>query len=263
MAKYSDEVLAKLAEYKHRLVDSCDLCSGSGYVIDSTTGEDETCYCMSVFRYVKALTVAGIPIAYWHLRLQDLTDVAKEYRGFVENYLRHLKSAADHALGIFFLGANGIGKTALMCEIGKHAIVRGFSVKYFTAQQYINACRVDAVEEFTTSKMLLLDEVEKAYIKEGSTYVPKMIEDFLRRVLAAGKIVVATSNESVSGLEEMFGVSTLSMIRRHLKLLSMEGEDRGDRMQEQWEETLEAKYDLFHRNIVRMAELKRKYDEDR
>jgi len=260
--KYSDEELRNLIKYKSKLVDSCTICNGSGYIIDDETGLDTLCDCMMVFRYIKALVTAHIPVEYWQLRLSELTDVEKKYRDFIKRYLEHFENAINQALGVFFLGTNGIGKTALMCEIGKFAIIKGFDVCYFTAQQYISSYHKDDTDRYSFSQIILLDELDKAYMKEGSTFVPKVIEDFLRRVISKGKIVVAASNEDLKELTSVFGASTISMIRRHLKIIGMQGEDRSDGMQRHWMRLLETDYDFMHPAIVRMAKLKKEHDED-
>lgn len=261
MVRYSEELLKVLFDYKKRIVSNCEFCAGTGYLMDRE--EDVLCNCMLIFRYVKALVIAGIPTAYWHLRLQELTDVERPYRLLVEDYLRHFNNALDQALGFFLLGSNGIGKTALLCEIGKYAIVRGYTVRYFTAQRYVNACHQNDTEQFTVPRVILFDEIEKTYVKEGSNYVPKMLEDFLRRVISEGRVVIAASNEDEQELEKLFGVSTMSMVRRHLKIVSMEGADRSDQMQRSWMGKLKKEYDFMHSNIVYMAKLKKKYDEDK
>lgn len=254
--QYSVEELRNLKKYKRKIVDSCATCNGSGYVIDKETGFDELCDCMMVFCYVKALVYARIPVAYWQLHLSELTDVKKSYRAFIKLYLHHFENAIDQALGIFFLGTNGIGKTALMCEVGKSAIIRGFDVRYFTAQQYISSYHKNDTESYAFPQVLLLDELDKAYMKEASNFVPKVIEDFLRRVISKGKIVIAASNEDLEELTNVFGASTISMIQRHLKIIKMSGEDRSDGMQRHWMDLLHTNYDFMHPNIVRMAKLK-------
>jgi DNA replication protein DnaC len=188
--------------------------------------------------------------------LEEL-EIDESYKKFIRMYFENFDNALAQALGIIFLGPNGVGKTAMMCEIAKEAIVRGVVPYYITTQRYINMAMRSGPEILARmtgdTKMVLLDEVDKAYIKEGSDYVPKAFEDFLRATISSGRIVIAASNEDEAGLESLFGQSTLSMVRRHLKVVPVAGPDFSDGRQDNWSKMLKEKMDWFHSNIVKMA----------
>ena len=246
--------LDELYHLRSMIVDCCERCDGAGYVLDED-GDDSTCSCMQVFRYVIRLVVANIPRDYWHLFWKEL-NVGKAVKKLLSRYFDNFSIAAERGLGILFLGANGVGKTALMCEIGKHALVHGRTVLYFTNDRYITALqRNDDVflRQVEDSQVLLLDEVEKAYSRDGGTFVPKKTEALLRSSLSLGRIVVMATNYPEEDLTEMFGESTMSLLRRRLKFVPVVGQDRSVDLQDRWTETLTTTYDFMHPHIVEQA----------
>lgn len=258
MRKYSKELWDRLVALKQQIVNSHKPCEGSGYVV--VGGVDRSCICMHVFRYVKELVYARIPVAYWTLDWREF-EIGASYVSSLQKYFEHFDNAVKQALGFLYLGRNGVGKTAMMCEIGKHAIINGHAVKYFTAQQYVTAMmtrKCERVVEFESAQIVLLDEIDKAYMKEGSDFVVKTVEEFLRRSMSEGKIVIAASNSTEEELLAMFGESTVSMIKRHLKLVIVKGKDRSDKLQDSWDDSLKMTYDYFHPSIVKRAKEKAK-----
>ena len=262
MAFYSKEMKDSLYAIRDKIVGLHAQCDGTGIVC--TNDDFEECICMKVFRYAKALIVARIPRAYWTLSLSKMTKVDAHYRKFVQMYLQRFDTALEKGLGVFFLGVNGIGKTALACEIAKTALMRQKSVLYITAQYYIDTLYVtdDAVAPFLDRDVIIFDELDKAYIKEGSTFVPRKVEDFLRRSLSAGAVIILCTNmneESSDPNEETiattFGESLVSMLKRQIKFVHMDGEDVSNSLHSGWMSRLKEDYDFFSPDLVKAAKL--------
>lgn len=256
---YSDQQRTVLRQMRKTIIESCTTCAGRGYVL-LEDGDDEPCRCTLVFKYVKELLRAGIANKYWALSLPSL-EIRDVYKKLVAQYIRHLTNAADKSLGFLFEGANGVGKTACLAEIGKAAIVHGYRVQYITVEQYITeitkpkSVLLDAVNE---AKFILLDELDKVYIKEGSSFVPKKIEDFIRSSVSHGKTISIATNMDDKMLAEVFGDSFVSMLARYMKFVPFAGEDFSKTMQRDWLDELKSAYDYFDSNIVAMAEQRRK-----
>jgi hypothetical protein len=246
--RYSREMFSRLKTLRREIVGKHEACGGKGVV------PGELCICSKVFSYVKGLVAGDIPRAYWTLKWEEL-QVDEAYKKLLSLYFDNFGSAKSQALGILFLGPNGVGKTAMMCEIGKEAIIQGWDTFYITTQRLIGLSMAGEKDDrLHQSDVILLDEVDKAYIKAGSDFVPKTFEDYLRSSISRGKMVIAASNEDEGGLEEMFGQSTLSMIRRHLKIVPVSGDDFSDKRQDGWTRMLKDKIDWFHPNILESAE---------
>lgn len=251
------EIRDAMLNLKSNLVSPCEKCGGLGWLDPDTPGVPNPCECMVVFHYLNVLIESRIPRDYWWLGLDDLTDVGDEYKKFCRWFMKRLPKAVSNALGVVFLGPNGIGKTSMQCAIGKEAAVLGYSVRYFTAQQYIESRKAgddkSLTEYFEQGQVILLDELDKVYIANRSTFVEKTIEDFLRRVTSNGSSLIVCTNYDEDTLEEVFGQSTSSMLRRHLKFVSVEGGDYSGKIQSRWEGIMESDRDYFSRSIVDMA----------
>lgn len=248
------EVRRHLLEIRKHTVEACDLCE-DGYLPPEIPGELNLCRCMRVFLYLMELVKSKIPMDYWGLTLNEL-QVDEEYRIFVEFYLERLDKALARALGVIFFGTNGIGKTSLMCEIGKAVITHGRRVQYFTVQQYIDGIKGDSpiIQEYINADMILLDEMDKVYIKKGSSFVGKSLEDFLRRSLSSGKSIIACTNYDIDAFSKTFGDSTVSMLKRRSKFIEIEGEDYSEALHDSWETVLDMDYDFYCPAIIEKAE---------
>jgi len=251
----------KMKDYKDRILKRCD---GKFYLPNDIPGKLKPTKCLIVLHYIYSLIEALIPKAYWWLSLETL-NIDQAYIDVVTWYLDNLETAVLKGLGLLFLGANGIGKTSLMCEIGKYALIRKYKVVYFTAQQYIQAVKADdkdLISYFENSDFLLVDELDKVYIKKGSNFVTKTLEDFLRRMVSKGRILILGTNLNRESFVEVFGESTVSMLKRNLRFTAITGKDYSIDMQDNWNNELETKPDYFADVIMKNAELMWKKEQE-
>lgn len=242
-----------IIDLKKKTIDSCEIdrCRG-GYILDRKTRNTVPCRCMRVFRYLKRLIVADIPVEYWPLKLDDLK-VPKSYREHVKSFLREHRNVLSHGAGMLFLGSNGIGKTTLMVEIGKHFALVGYKVVYTTVQKFINRKFTDHPLDVADYDVLLIDELDKAYAKSGSDYVPKTFEELVRQIISHNKVTVMATNGTRKDIRELFGNSVFSALKRKIQIVPMKGEDMSDDLQKGWDERIVQPVDLLHENIVEMA----------
>lgn len=245
------KLLDQMYDLKTEIVDGCEICHGLGFV------DSQECQCRIVQRYLDYLIEAKIPTEFWELSLDSLTEVRPvQLLSVAKRYISRIHVAVRKSLGILFMGPNGRGKTAIQCAIGKSAIVRGFDVQYFTVQQYIDAVKDnnnELLEEYSSGKIILLDELDKVYISQKTNFVPKTIEEFIRRMISSGVAFIICTNLMESDLVKLFGESTLSMLRGHLKFLLMDGEDYRDTQNEDWLDRLDTDIDFSHPHIIESA----------
>ncbi len=257
---YSTEDMTKLLAIKAKIVDSCTLCSGDGYLIEEKTGDDTPCTCMLIFKYIKELFISAIPRDYWTLELDKL-QIKDVYKKVLHTYLDNFETALEKGLGFLFLGPNGSGKTALLAEIGKEAVIDGKVAFYLTTEKYLKAMRGEPDGELqsrlSNSNVVLLDEIDKAYFKEGSSFGPKMVEGLVRDCFTNNTILCIATNMDEEGLTEVFGDSMLSMLHRHLKFVPVSGDDYSEKLQEGWMENLKTKFD-FNNSVIKKSALRRK-----
>lgn len=264
--KLREELKATMYDLKAAIVESHKPCNGHGWLAPIEPGKGNPCKCMIVFHYLMALVEAKIPRDYWWLGIDDM-EIDESYRTFCHWYNARMDKAVEHALGVLFLGSNGIGKTSMQCAIGKEAVVRGYNVQYFTAQQYIESRKADddiITREYESGRIILLDELDKVYIKSKSNYVTKTLEDFLRRKTAEGTSFIICTNHDEKTLADVFGQSTMSMLRRHLRFMLVKGEDYSAKLQNHWKSLMGSETDYYAKQIMSMAQrlMGREQEED-
>lgn len=257
--KYRDDLYSELMRIKAVLVDNCPTCRGIGYLLDAENRE-YTCECMIIFRYISRLVYSEIPREYWTLFYDEL-EVSDEYRDILTFYIKYLDNAINKLKGILFIGANGVGKTSMLCEIGKQFLIKGYTVKYFTSEKYLTQLKMRdegkiVLEDIDSAQVHLLDELGKAYVKKGSDYVLSQTEEYIRRAVTT-KVLICSTNFEESELVEMFGESTISVMKRHLKFVHVEGQDKSKSVYKSWVDDLSSDFDYFHPNILKMAKLQR------
>ena len=96
--------------------------------------------------------------------------------------------------------------------------------------------------------------MDKVYIKARSNYVTKTLEDFLRRRTSQGTVFIICTNHDQKTLAEVFGQSTMSMFRRHLKIIDVKGTDFSEKLQKRWDSLMKTKVDYYADEIVSMAQ---------
>lgn len=245
------KLLNQMHDLKIEVVDKCQICQGLGFI------DSKECQCRVVQRYLDYLIEAKIPTEFWELSLESLTEVRPvQLLKVAEKYISRIHVAVRKSLGIMFMGPNGRGKTAIQCAIGKAAVVSGLEVQYFTVQQYIDAVKSndsELLEEYSSGKVILLDELDKVYISQKTNFVPKTLEEFIRRMISSGVAFIICTNLVEADLIKLFGESTLSMLRGHLKFLLMDGEDYRDTQNEDWLNRLETDIDFSNPHIIKSA----------
>jgi DNA replication protein DnaC len=255
---YSSDEYRDREQIRDEVVGKCEVCKGEGRV--SVKDELELCPCMVVFDWICELKDAGIPDEYWPLRLKDLS-VKRSLRDQVEQYCEHLDNAVKGGLGFLFLGPLGLGKTSMMSCIGKAGLVQGRKVVYTTVQKYIDSVQTfkddnPFVARVKEADVLLLDEIDKVYVREGSDWVRKRLEELLRTSIPYHRAVVMATNWDEEDLAGIFGDSVMSLLRGHLKFCNMDGEDYRTKLADRWEERLTDAKQTNYRHPVIIAEAK-------
>lgn len=250
-----DMVTSRVLDLKSKIVEGCEICHGDGYV-PAEAGKIHRCDCMIVFRYVKALVKADLPkVPYWTLSLEELR-VENYIHEFTKVYLENFQRAMDNGLGAVLLGPNGIGKTSVMVEIGKEALVRGYSVRYFTLTAYIDAVMSknrELIDDMESGDLLLIDELDKTNADRLNNKLDRTIDDLLRRMANVGKAMILSTNWNEEELINVLGQSAVSLLRRNNKLLPMEGDDYTEVIEQSWLDRLVDDFDYHHKNITSMA----------
>lgn len=249
MGKYSEKELSYLMKLKEKIIHSHKKCKGVGYLEFL-----QPCECMKVFLYVKELFYSKIPMDYWNLSLEELI-VDNTYKKIVDDYIDNIDNAMSQGLGIIFSGDKGIGKTSLMCEIAKSAIVRRYNVYYEIVQNIIDDRFNDEqaiINRVKQSDLVLMDEFDKVIMRNESN-IPKQIENLLREILPNRKAILIGTNLDEEEIERKFQITSLT--KRYMKIIYVVGEDFSEKRQKDWLDRLRSDdINFFSKNILSMAE---------
>lgn len=246
---YNPDDFKRLTAYKNETVNVCSVCNKMGYL-----AEGVLCKCMKVFKYVAQLFLAGIPEEYWSIYLDSL-NVNSDLIKFIHLYFDNFKVAVRKRKGLLFRGSNGVGKTAVMCEIGKYAISEGYKVKLISYPDLVDAIMrpdMQFEEELKIADIHLLDEFGKAYQKMGSDFVPSKIEQYIKSTLST-KVLIISTNYTDTDLTSMLGSSVMSAIKGSTKSITVNGDDYRDKQNDNWIKDLKTEYNYYHVNILRYA----------
>lgn len=215
-----------------------------------------------LFKWIKELYRSNIPNEYWrnNFSKMDIEDlfVKKAVREFIEN----LDNARKEGLGLLFLGPTGVGKTAMMAEIGKAGIYHGLSAIYTTLEKYIASINGREKNEdlkilydrVWNADMIILDEIDKAYKKSGSEWVLLQFTDLIKGTTPYNKIFLAGMNLEEEELRSKYGEAVYSALIRHLKPTPVTGQDYSENLQKNWMDRLKGKSDwIYNKEIVNQA----------
>jgi DNA replication protein DnaC len=246
--KWLPEIEARVNQVKSDLVLAHKTCGGTGYHMIEGRGQ-RRCMCMTVFHYIKELIKSNIPQDYWSLEFKDLA-LDEIVRHVVSGYRKNIIQAHNNGLGLVLFGQNGTGKTSVMAEIAKRAVIKGYQAKYFTLSSYVDAMfKKDAarVEYYESGDFLLIDELDK---KSGTSAIYKLVDEFLRRMFNMNKSLILGTNWDTDELKEHLGESTFSLLKRRCEFLEFQGEDFSDNLQDSYIDRLDSKYDFFTDSII-------------
>ena len=133
---------------------------------------------------------------------------------------------------VIFLGGVGLGKTHLAAAITNGLRAQGIPCLWATAQNFFNAYyaasfdgKQSLIEQFGSTRLAVLDDIGKLYVKEGGKFQKDTLFDMLNRRYTRHLPTIITTNEPESW-EQCFddAGATVDRLYEHCKLLEMIGE---------------------------------------
>ena len=234
--------LKQIERIKSSIVGNCTLCDGQGYSqsdgIDSETLSPEVtlCKCAVLWKYRLLQMSANIPKEFWDVGQIKLTNNSECF-DVVGEYVSNIKNAYENGLGFLMIGENGVGKTTAATLILTKAIEAGYTAFYVTLGDLVEAFYTSMKDDLVAGKLvekldvdfLVLDEMDKAHMKAGSTFLLSKLDSILRARRAAVKPTIVISNMTQSELKNMFGASVMSILAsRHRQIRFVPGDFRKD-----------------------------------
>jgi DNA replication protein DnaC len=225
--------------------DTCPICGGKGWILDSIEGRREArpCSCRDETRRRERLESAGIPERYRDCNFANFAETtpalarAKEIgREFVESY-----PAVES--GLLLVGPAGRGKTHLACAILSELVVtKGVAGLYADFSDLLlriqTSFRPDAdsskesvLNPYADAELLVLDELGAS---KPHAWVLDVLYNLLNTRYNRKRITIATSNfedepDSASGerekLEDRIGYRLRSRLYEMCTLVALRGKD--------------------------------------
>jgi len=250
LEKYTEKQKLFLLNLKQKIVGNHEPCKKTGYTDDKMT----PCVCMKVFKYLKSLYYSNIPSDYWGLSFNEL-QIDVSYKKLAKEYIDNLDNAIEKGLGIMLLGERGIGKTSIVTQIAKYAIIKRYEVYYEIMQNIVDDRFTDSqkiIDRIKNADLVIIDELDKVLMRENSN-IPKQIENLLRDILPNGKSVLICTNLNEEDIEEKFNI--MSLLKRYINIVPMMGEDYSDKKHKSWSDRLKNKEGQYLKEyIIKMAE---------
>lgn len=190
---------------------------------------------------------SNVPLKYWEREISDVTD--PNVRRVIEQYVEKIDKAIAKGIGLYFHGNQGTGKTLAACLILKEALRRGYKV-YFTMLtevlekycdgRYDRDARTQFAEHILGADILVLDDIDKGYISDKTTFIDSAYDYVLRTRSNNNLPIIFTSNmkkeqfTAQKGLS--FGSSMFSLLTEHSKDVMVTGKDRRKSIKQELEE---------------------------
>lgn len=188
------------------------------------------------------LSIMGVPKKFHNMSLDDFMtydrENLEEVKEFVVNYISHIDENFSNNKGIYFCGANGVGKTTLACIIVREAYRHRYTAKRVTLSEYVKkytdmwgAKSPDEKESLESSfynrykavEFLVLEELGK---EMDTKAVRPILEDLLRYREDEGLVTIYCTNLSPKQLKEIYGNSIYSLIHGNTLPVTINERDR-------------------------------------
>lgn len=190
----------------------------------------------------KSLILMGVPKKFCNKNISDFNTYndkgLKEVKKFVINYINTLEYNIENNRGIFFYGANGVGKSMLSCIILKEVYRHRYSCRRVTFSAYINAYteswntnnRADRdhfenelYEKYKGVEFLVLEEIGKEI---DSKIAKPILEDLLRYREEHGLVTIICCNMHPNDFRKYYEKSICSIINGTQTIINIVGKDK-------------------------------------
>jgi DNA replication protein DnaC len=165
--------------------------------------------CSKQMSFVEKIAEAGIPVAYWFLKMSDFNG-ADNIKKATDSYITSIKENYQNGESICFAGTLGTGKTYSLANILKAALAKNYSAYYTSLSEMVNnltsyETKVKCNALVTQSDFLAIDEVDSRHIAASDAaqeFFGASFERIIRfRIQNKLPTLMATNN---AGLEEAF-----------------------------------------------------------
>lgn len=180
----------------------------------------------AAYQMQKSVESSGVPRRYWHVDFDTYISRNEKDLKNLET-IKKFTSLDNNDKVLILLGAKGLGKTHLGSAIirncgGKFISIEELIFKYESAQDFhANVNREELMESYSSTKMLVLDEIGRSMQLEKENALLKYI---LRRRYENMLPTVLISNLSKADLLKKLGEAVLDRLKETCISVEFEGE---------------------------------------
>jgi DNA replication protein DnaC len=177
---------------------------------------------------------SNIPSFYYDISFDDyFGQKSNEEIRKIRYYAEHCHEDKFKYVSLYLWGKGSTQKTCLACNIGKQAIKNGLRVKFIHASELIDYLlkvssysRDEKIEllldDLREQDLLIADDLCKGtYFKNNPDLVINAWDNFLRPLLANGRKIIFTSNNSLDSVKDMFGDSLAELLERNCEIIQL------------------------------------------
>ena len=188
-------------------------------------------------KYDLFLNKSGIPSFYHDIDFKDYCGQQHSEE------LRKIKYYADHCheekfkyVSLYLWGSQGTQKSALGCNILKHAMKNGLRCKFILASDLIDMLiktsgysKSEEIEEeieyLKSCDLICIDDIgdlnKHITFNNSNHLINAEWDNFLRHVLSNGVKIVFTSNNSLEATKDIFGDSLYELLDRNVEIVHL------------------------------------------
>lgn len=214
----------KLKFIREKTIEACPECSGAGCRVCNKK-------IVRLIQYAKS----NIPVEYWNLAFKDFKG-DPNFRKVMKGYLDDIDKVYYEGTSFALVGKWGVGKTFAGCAMLKIAIMKGFSVKFFTMTEIINSILSSStdskvfIDEITNTDFICIDEYDKRWVfpSEKSEQIFGQTMENILRVRFSNKmptIICSNTPDVTTVTSGTFSSSIDSLISKHMEVIYVAGKD--------------------------------------
>ena len=212
----SKRVVEVLKSLKEEIRTSCTACKGVGCQT-----------CATRFSFYMKMARAAVPVKFYSLEIDDYTRCPAAKTKVVK-YIGRLDEAYKRGIGLYLYGGTGLGKSFLEAVIIKSALRKGYSALCTTLSQiitmfgdsfYDKVARDEYQSEVLQVQFLAIDDIDKTFISEKSTYALAAFDQVVRTRSNELLPTIISSNkprEELFTQDNTFYASSISLLSEHL-----------------------------------------------
>lgn len=198
------------------------------------------CPCWDAHSFELEAYRSGIPKKFWHSKPSDVVRNVDIFEDVILGYIKRLRKALKHGIGLFLTGPNGCGKTMFASYILTHCLRDTRVPVYYTTLPGLDedtkrGFRDDQFAEQLrrrlNSRLLVIDEVGKEKFKDGDSFTRKSFEKLLKsRDDEDGYSTILASNMGLEALRQKpenggYGETFGSLVDGSYKVVVMQAGD--------------------------------------